>query len=65
MGAYNDNEHGELLKAMLPQLLIAIIKKAGGSYKIHVSQIDDTGQDLLVFRVDEGGNFIFQVEKKS
>lgn len=60
-----DNEHGRLIRQMLPQLLIAMIKKVGGAYKINVSDIDDTGQDLLAFRVDEDKNFIFEVKKKS
>lgn len=63
--AFNDNEHGDALRLMLPQLLIAMVKKAGGTYKIHVSDIDDTGQDLLAFRIDEGNNFVFEVKKKS
>lgn len=62
---FEDNEHGQLLAQMLPQLLIAMVKKNGGTYKIHVSDIDDTGQDLLGFRVDEQNNFIFEVGKKS
>lgn len=60
-----DNEHGQLLAQMLPQLLIAMIKKNGGTYAINVKDIDDTGQDLLGFRVDEQNNFIFEVSKKS
>ena len=60
-----DNLHGDLLRQMLPQLLIAMIKKSGGSYKIHVSDIDNTGQDLLAFRIDENRNFIFEVQRKS
>lgn len=42
-----------------------MIKKAGGTYKINVEDIDNTGQDLLAFRIDEDKNFIFEVKKKS
>lgn len=61
----DNSPHGKLLNEMLPQLLIAMVKKAGGTYKIHVSDVDDTGQDLLAFCVDEDKNFIFEVQKKS
>lgn len=60
------NEHGNLIRAMLPQLLIAMIKEHGGIYKINASVIDDTSQDLLLFRIDlDTRDFIFEIRKKS
>ena len=56
--------HQQAIADMLPQLLIAMIKEHGGSYRIPVAKVDDTGQDMLQMRVD-GKDFIFTSTKKS
>ena len=61
---FNDNEHGRAIAQMLPQLMIAMVKKSGGTYSINVSEIDQTGNDLLSMQIDENQNFIFNVMRK-
>lgn len=59
-------EHAHALQLMLEQLLIVFVKRAGGSIEIPVSEIDNTGQDLLAFKtVPEKNSFYFEVQKKS
>lgn len=58
-------EHAAAIEDMLGQLLIVLIKRNGGTAAVPVAEIDDTGQDLLSFSVDESGVFNFTVSKKS
>lgn len=60
------NEHGQLIDELKNQLLITLIKRAGGAVEIPVSEVDDTGQDLLNMRVDPDKRlFYFSISKKS
>jgi hypothetical protein len=60
-----NNLHGQLIDEFKNQLLIVLIKGAGGKVKIPAAEIDATGQDLLSFSVDEQKNFHFIASKKS
>ena len=57
-------EHAEMIDNLKDQLLIVFLKRLGGKAAIPVSEIDDTGQDLFAFRVDENQVFHFEVSKK-
>lgn len=57
--------HNNAIMQMLPQLLIALVKRAGNRLEVPVDEVDDTGQDLLGFKVDMDKRiFIFEVRKK-
>jgi hypothetical protein len=58
-------EHAAVIDALKEQLLIVFLKRVGGKATIPVAEIDDTGGDLLSFRVDENKNFHFELSKKS
>ena len=58
-------EHATAIEEMLPQLLIALVKRAGGKLVIPVAEVDDTGGNLLMFSVDPVmRTFNFEVRKK-
>lgn len=56
-------EHAAAIDNMKDQLLIVLIKRAGGSVDIPVEEIDDTGQDTLSMSLD-GRTFHFETGKK-
>lgn len=56
--------HADVIEAMLQQLLIALVKRAGGTLAVPVQEIDDTGGDMLAFRVDENRVFHFEIQRK-
>lgn len=59
--------HARLLDDLKDQLLIVFLKALqarGHSLEFPVSEVDDTGQDMLAFRV-EGRTFYFELKKKS
>lgn len=58
-------EHAALLDDFKDQLLIVFLKRLGGHVSIPVAELDDTGQDLLAFRIDENKVFHFEASKKS
>ncbi len=64
--AGEDNpEHARLIDDMKDQLLIVFLKRLGGKLKIPVSEVDNTGQDLFVFRYDrERRAFDFEIRRK-
>jgi hypothetical protein len=47
-------EHAALLDDLKDQLLIVFLKRLGGKVSIPVAEVDDTGMDLLSFRVSHG-----------
>lgn len=58
--------HAAVMRDMLEQLLIVFLKRLGGAAEVPAAEIDDTGQDLLTFRVDPvTRTFHFEVRKKS
>ena len=58
-------EHAEVLDDFKDQLLIVFLKRLGGAVSIPLAEVDDTGGDLLVFRIDEDKVFHFEMRKKS
>jgi hypothetical protein len=56
--------HADAIEAMLQQLLIALVKRAGGTLEVPVREIDDTGGDMLAFRIDENKVFHFEIQRK-
>lgn len=56
--------HADAIEAMLQQLLIALVRRAGGTLAIPVQEIDDTGGHVLAFRIDENRVFHFEVQQK-
>lgn len=56
--------HTKVLDDLKDQLLIALIKRLGGTVDIPAEEIDDTGQDLLMMSL-QGRVFHFEVRKKS
>ena len=64
--ARQDNpEHAAVIDNFKEQLLIVFLKRLGGNVSIPVAEIDDTGQDMLAFRIDENKVFHFETRKKS
>ena len=58
-------EHARVMDELKDQLLIVFLKRLGGTVSIPVAEIDDTGQDLLAFRIDENKMFHFETKRKS
>jgi hypothetical protein len=59
-------EHAALLDDLKDQLLIVFLKRLGGSIKVPVAEVDDTGGDMLAFSVDPDTRiFHFEARKKS
>ena len=57
--------HASVLDDLKDQLLIVFLKRLGGTVSIPVSEVDDTGHDMLAFRIDENRVFHFETRKKS
>lgn len=59
-------EHAQTLDDFKDQLLIVLMKRLAvdGKVVIPVAEADDTGQDLLAFRI-ENGAFHFELSRKS
>lgn len=58
-------EHAEVMDNMKDQLLLVLVKRLGGDITIPVSEIDDTGQDLMEMQLVDGPAFRFVMSKKS
>ncbi len=59
-------EHAALIDDLKDQLLIVFLKQLGGTAVIPVAEVDDTGQDLFAFRIDQSTrSFHFEIRKKS
>jgi hypothetical protein len=61
-------EHAAIMDDFKDQLIIVLMKrlqKMGDPLSFPVSEIDDTGQDMLAFRIDENKVFHFVLSKKS
>lgn len=61
--------HADVLDDLKDQLLIVFLKRlkaAGLSTELSVAEVDDTGNDLVSFRVDQvTRSFHFHLSKKS
>lgn len=58
-------EHAALLDDLKDQLLIVFLKRLGGKAIIGVSEVDNTGDDLLDFHLDQTTKtFYFMVKRK-
>lgn len=62
--------HAAVMDEFKLQLLIALVKRQGGTVVIPVSEVDDTGNDLLAMAVDDDPitgqkQFTFTIQKKS
>lgn len=56
----------QALARMRDQVLIVLVKRAGGKVTTPVSEIDSTGQDFMTMETDpEAGTLTFEVRKKS
>lgn len=55
--------HAAVLDDFKDQLLIALVKRLGGSVSMPVAEVDDTGGWVLMFSVNDGV-FNFQVSRK-
>lgn len=62
-------EHAAMLDNLKDQLLVVFLKRLeafGSDLRFHVSEIDDTAQDLVAFSVDPATNvFKFELRKKA
>ena len=56
-------EHAAVLDNFKDQLLILFLKRLGGEVSMPLSEVDDTGQYLLVFSINDG-IFHFELRKK-
>lgn len=57
--------HAQVMDDFKDQLLIVFLKRLGGKVSIPVAEVDDTGQDMLAFSIDENRVFHFETRKKS
>lgn len=60
--------HADVLDDFKDQLMIVLLKRLktlGHNLQFSLAEINDTGHDLVSFRVDEKRNFHFTLEKKS
>lgn len=60
-------EHAALIDDLKDQLLIVFLKRLrarGDDLRFPVAEVDDTGSDLLAFRID-GRDFVFELSRKS
>lgn len=60
-------EHAALIDNLKDQLLIVFLKRLrelGDDLRFPVAEVDNTGLDLLAFRI-EGSDFVFQLSRKS
>ena len=57
-------EHAAIIDDFKDQLLIVFLKRLGGAVDIPVTEVDDTGMDILAFSV-VNGVFHFVTRKKS
>lgn len=54
------------VQKMIQQILIVLVKRAGGSLVIPVSEVDDTSQDMLEMGIDQiSRTYTFTASKKS
>lgn len=63
--AREDNPlHAEVMDNLKDQLLIVFLKRLGGKVIIPVTEIDDTGNDMLALSLKDK-TFTFQIVRKS
>ena len=60
---FGASEHAALLDDLKDQLLIVFLKRLGGKLECPISEVDDTGGDMLSLRVADG-KFYFEIERK-
>jgi hypothetical protein len=66
LAAIDAPEHAAAIENMKEQLLIAFLRRLGGSVAMPMAEIDDTGQLLLALRLDVDARvFHFELQKKS
>jgi hypothetical protein len=58
-------EHTALFNMLKEQLLIVFLKRMGGAVEVPLEELNDTGQDLFLMRVDEDNSFHFSLTKKN
>ena len=58
-------EHAAVIDNFKEQLLIVFLKRLGGKVSIPLVEVDDTGQDMFAFCIDENKVFHFETRKKS
>lgn len=56
--------HAEVIDDFKDQLLIVFLKRLGKKVSIPLAEVDDTGSDILSFKIEDGV-FHFEVSKKS
>jgi hypothetical protein len=56
--------HADVMDDFKDQLLIVFLKRLGGRVSIPVAEVDDTGSDILAFRIEDRV-FHFEMSKKS
>jgi len=56
--------HAAVLDNFKHQLLIVFLKRLGSPLRIPLSEVDDTGGDMLAFSITDGV-FHFELRKKS
>jgi hypothetical protein len=58
-------EHAQVIDDLKDQLLIVFLRRLGSKVSIPLAEVDDTGQLMFAFRVDEQKTFHFELRKKS
>ena len=57
-------EHAAVMDDFKDQLIIVLMKRLGVKVSIPLAEMDDTGQDLLAFHIDDHKTFHFELRRK-
>jgi len=57
-------EHAAVMDDFKDQLIIVLMKRLGLTVSIPLAELDDTGNDMLAFRVDDQKTFHFELRRK-
>lgn len=60
-----DPEARAMIEVMKGQLLIVLVERLGGDVVVPASEIDATGDHLLMFSADDAGRFRFSIQRKN
>lgn len=60
-----DPEAAAAIEEMRDQLLIVLLKRLGGKATVSVREMDNTGGDVMMMRLEGREAFHFSIEKKA
>lgn len=57
-------EHAQLIDDFKEQLLIVLLNRLGGDVTIPISEVDGTGQFVVLLHLSDKNEFVFHVQRK-